>query len=583
MNGMNKNTGILKRIALLVKPYWVRLAASGVLSLIISGLNGGLAWMVKPALDGIFMKKDATLLALLPFGILALYLLRGAFSFFQSYLMRSTGAKVMRDVRNNLYQHILFLPINDFRKESSAMLLSRVINDAGQLQGLLGYAIKDVLVESATVVALLAIAFYRRWDLALISVTVLPAAFYGTQKFGKRLKKVSSDGQKKISTITEFLTETFSGIKMVKIFGRQGVLTKTFSDKNQSYYRELMRSARLIEVTSLMMEVVGGIGIAFVLWYGGRLVVRNVISPGEFFSFLAAVFMVYTPAKRLSATHNNIQQAKAYLERLDELFDKAKEVEGSVSLAPLRESIEFKEVSFSYPASKGYVLSDINLKVKKGEIIAIVGRSGAGKTSIIDLLPRFNDPSKGAIFIDGVNIAEATLPSLRQQIGLVSQDIILFNDTVRANIVFGNPDAPEEEIIKAARAAHAHDFILELPKGYDTVIGERGVMVSGGQRQRLSIARAILKNPPILILDEATSSLDTESEMIVQIALDKLMENRTTFVIAHRLSTVQRADRIIVFEKGRIIEIGTHEELLRNNGMYKKLYDLQLASATGQA
>ncbi|MBZ0155593.1 MAG: ABC transporter ATP-binding protein/permease [Alphaproteobacteria bacterium] len=570
---------LLKRIALLVKPYWMRLVAAAFLSLLISGLNGGLAWLVKPALDGIFLRRDAHLLALLPLGILALYLMRGFFAFFQSYLMRSTGAKVMRDIRNSLYRHVLYLPVNEFKKESSGLLLSRVINDAGQLQGLVAYSIKDIFVETATVLVLLSVAFYRRWDLALISVTVLPAALYGTRKLGKRLKKVSTEGQKKISLITEFLTETFSGIKMVKIFEREGVLAALFREKNQGYYRELMRSARLIEFTSLMMEVVGGMGIAFVLWYGGRLVVREVITPGEFFSFLTAIFMVYTPARRLATASNGLQQAKAYLERLDELFCKEREADGAVTLAPLRREIEFRNVSFTYPNAKGPVLSDITLTVKRGEIIALVGRSGAGKTSFIDLIPRFNDPTKGGIFIDGVNIAEASLPSLRGQIGLVSQDIILFNDTVRANIAFGNPAASEEEIVRAAQAAHAHDFILDLPKGYDTVIGERGVMISGGQRQRISIARAILKNPPLLILDEATSSLDTESEMIVQKALDTLMENRTTFVIAHRLSTVQKADRIIVLEKGRILESGSHEDLLRSGGMYRKLHDLQLSSA----
>lgn len=570
---------ILKRIVSLVKPYWVRIAAAAFLSLIISGLNGGLAWLVKPALDGIFMAKDAALLALLPFGVLALFLMRGLFSFFQSYLMRSTGAKVMRDIRNNLYEHILFLPVNEFKKESSGMLLSRVINDAGQLQGLVAYSIKDVFVESATVAVLLTVAFYRRWDLALISITVLPAAFYGAKRLGKRLKKVSTEGQKKISSITEFLTETLSGIKMVKIFGREGILTNLFRGKNQGYYRELMRSARIVEFTSLMMEVVSGLGIAFVLWYGGRLVVKNVITPGEFFSFLTAVFMVYTPAKRLTSANNGIQQAKAYLERLDELFHKSKESDGSVELQPIKDCLEFRDLHFKYPSSKHYVLTDINLKVRKGEIIAIVGRSGAGKTSIIDLIPRFHDPSKGAVLIDGINISEAKLPSLRRQIGLVSQDIILFNDTVRANIAFGNPDASEEDIIKAAKASHAHDFILELPKGYDTAIGERGVLISGGQRQRISIARAILKNPPLLILDEATSSLDTESEMKVQMALDRLMENRTTFVIAHRLSTVKKADRIIVLEKGKITETGSHDELMQTGGIYKKLYDLQIYPA----
>lgn len=569
---------MLKRILLLVKPYWGRIAIAALMSLIVSGLNGGLAWLVKPALDGIFLKKDVTLLTLLPLAILVLYLLKGGSSFLQAYLMRSVGVKVVRDIRNNLYEHLLFLPVNDFKKESTGAILSRTINDAGQLQGFLAGSIKDVFVEGATAVVLLTIAFYRRWDLALIATTVLPGALYGAQKFGKKLKKVSKEGQKKISLITEFLTETFSGIKMVKVFGREGALYRMFMDKNQEYYRELMRSARITEATSLMMEVIGGLGISFVLWYGGRLVIKNVITPGEFFSFLTAIFMAYTPIRRLASANNGIQQSRASLERLDELFYREKEYEGKGDLPLINEKIEFRNVSFKYPTSKNYILNDISLSVKKGEIIAIVGRSGAGKTSLVDLIPRFYDPVSGAIYIDGVNIAEVSLRSLRQQTGLVSQDVILFNDTVRANIVFGKPDASEDDIIRAARAAHAHDFILELPNGYDTVIGERGVMISGGQRQRLSIARAILKNPPILILDEATSALDTESEMMVQKALDTLMEHRTTFVIAHRLSTIQKADRIIVLEKGKIAEVGSHDELLKSGGIYKKLHDLQISS-----
>ncbi|MBI3592039.1 MAG: ABC transporter ATP-binding protein [Nitrospirae bacterium] len=574
---------MFKRIVLLVKPYWKRIAAAALMSLLISGLNGGLAWLVKPALDGIFLKKDAALLAILPLGILGLYLAKGGLSFVQAYLMKSTSVKVVKNLRDRLYEHILSLPVNEFKKESTGITLSRVINDAGQLQGIIAFDVKDIFVESATIIVLISVAFYRRWDLALISVTVLPAAFYGAQRLGRRLKKVSKEAQKKISIITEFLSETFSGIKMIKVFGREDALKDVFRDKNQGYYRELMRATRITEATSLMMEVVGGLGIAFVLWYGGRLVVRNVITPGEFFSFLTAIFMIYTPAKRLASTNNGLQQARAALERLDELFNKKGESDNSRNLEPITNYMEFKNVSFKYPASKKYILDDINLRIEKGEIIAIVGRSGAGKTSLVDLIPRFYDPVKGAIYIDGVNIAEVSLKSLRQQIGLVSQDVILFNDTVRSNILFGNPDASEDDIVRAARAAHAHGFILELPKGYDTIIGERGVMISGGQRQRLSIARAILKNPPILILDEATSSLDTESEMMVQMALDTLMEHRTTFVIAHRLSTVQKAHRIIVLEKGRIAEIGTHNELLRNGGIYKKLYDLQLSSAASHA
>ena len=571
---------MFSKIINLVRPYWQRIAAAALISLLISGLNGGIAWLVKPALDGIFLRKDATLLALLPFAILGIFLLRGIFGFFQNYLMGSTGVKVMRDIRNRLYGHLLLLPVNEFKKESTSTLLSRMINDAGLLQGLLAFVVKDLFVETGTVLVLISIAFYRKWELAVLAVIVLPAAFYGVRRLGKRLKKVAKAAQAKISVITEFLSETFSGIKMVKVFGREDALTSVFEDKNQEYYRDMMRSTRIVEFTTLMMEAVSGLGIAFVLWYGGKLVVRDVITPGDFFSFLTAVFMMFTPAKRLANANNNIQKARAALERIDEMFDKEKERDGTKVLSPINDCIEFSNVRFRYPSSKHDILKDIDLKVKKGEITAIVGRSGAGKTSFADLIPRFHDPVSGTISIDGMNIADATLRSLRRQIGLVSQDIILFNDTARANIAFGNPDASEDDIIRAAKAAHAHEFILELPEGYDTIIGERGVMVSGGQRQRLSIARAILKNPPILILDEATSSLDTESEMMVQKALDALMESRTTFVIAHRLSTVKKADRIVVLEKGKIAEMGPHEELLKRDGLYRKLYDLQISPSS---
>ncbi len=565
----------LKRILNLVRPYWRRIALAGLCSLIVSGLNGSLAWLVKPVLDDIFVKRDTRLLALLPLAILGLYLLRGVFSFFQSYLMRSTGAKVVRDLRNSLYHHMLYLPMGYFGKDSTGAMISRVINDAGAVQGLLAYTVKDIFVESATIIVLVCVAMIRRWDLTLIALTVLPLAFYAAGRLGKRLKKVSKMAQKKISLITESLAESFSGMKVIKSFSREDDETSRFRNKNQDFYRELMRSTRIIEATSLMMEFVGGLGIAFVLWYGGGLVIKGTITAGDFFSFLAAIFMIYTPAKRLTSANNSLQQARAPLERIYKLLEEEKESDGSKELKEIKDDIVFSNVSFKYSGTKEDALNGINIKVKKGEIIALVGRSGAGKTTFIDLIPRFHMPQVGGIYMDGMDISDATLRSLRSHIGIVSQDVILFNDTVRANIAYGKSDATEEDIMSAAKAAYAHDFILEMPQGYDTVIGERGVRLSGGQRQRLSIARAILKNPPILILDEATSSLDTASEMMVQKALENLMESRTTFVIAHRLSTVRRADRIIVLDKGRIVEAGTHDELLAANGLYRRLYDLQ--------
>lgn len=565
----------IKKILNLSRPYWKRIILAGLLSLVVSGLNGSLAYLVKPAVDKVFVEKNPSSLLLISSGIAAVYLFKAIFSFSQSYLMRSVGAKIVRDIRNNLYRHTTALPMSFFGKDSTGATISRIMNDAGAVQGLLAYTIKDLFVETCSIIVLIGVAMYMRWDLTLIAITVLPMALYVVARLGKRLKNVSRRAQEKISGLTEILAESFGGIKIIKSFCREEDEVSLFKEKNQDYYRELMRSTRILEATTLIMEFISGLGIAFVVWYGGRLVINSVISPGSFFSFLAAILMVYTPAKRLANVNNALQQARAPLDRIDKLLAEAKEPEGGIELKGIKEEIVFDHVSFKYENIKEDVLDNINLKVRKGDVIALVGKSGAGKTTFVDLISRFYNPDNGAIYIDGTDISKATLKSLRSMTGIVSQDIILFNDTVRANIAYGKKGATEEEIINAAKAAYAHDFIPELPNGYDSVIGERGVRLSGGQKQRLSIARAILKNPPILILDEATSSLDTASEMMVQKALDTLMEGRTTFVIAHRLSTVRRADRIIVFDKGRIAESGTHEELLALNGLYKRLYDFQ--------
>jgi subfamily B ATP-binding cassette protein MsbA len=569
----------IKRILLLVKPYWGRLVVAGLCSVVVSGLSGSLAWLVKPAVDKVFVSREPTFLVLLSLGVMGAYLGRGIFSFFHSYLMRSAGAKVVRDIRNRLYRHMLYLPMSYLHRDSTGAMVSKVINDAGFVQGLLSYTIKDIFVESGSVVVLVCVAMYRRWDLTLMSIIVLPVALYFVSRLSRRLKGVSRRTQEKIEEITQMLTETFTGNKIIKSFGREEDEMKRFSHRNQDFYREVMRSQRIIEATSLMMEIVGGFGIAFVLWYGGSLVIRGAITAGDFFSFLAAIFLIYTPARRLVSANNSLHQASAPLDRIDNLLKEAVEADGNIALEGFRDEIVFDNISFRYEGTDDDAVNSVSLAVKKGEIVALVGRSGAGKTTFVDLLPKFYRPVEGRILIDGVDIAKVTLKSLRSLIGIVSQDVILFNDTVRANIVYGKPDASEEELLNAAKAAYADDFIAQLPSGYETEVGERGVRLSGGQKQRLSIARAILKNPPILILDEATSSLDTASEIMVQRALENLMNDRTAFVIAHRLSTVRRASRIVVMDKGRIVECGTHEELLASGGIYKKLYSLQFDDA----
>lgn len=451
------------------------------------------------------------------------------------------------------------------------------------LQDVVSGTIKDLFIESSTVLVLAGVAFWRRWDLTLISLLVLPSAFYGVGRLGKRMRLISKRAQEKISHITGFLSESFSGMKIIKAFSRQADEAERFKQITRDFYRENMRAVRVSEFAALLMEAVAGLGIAFVMWYGGRLITRNVMTAGDFTSFLAAIFLIFTPAKRLAKVNMGIQQARGPLDRIFKLLSEQKEREGTEELKPFGNVIEFRGVSFTYPGAGRQALHGINLSVTKGEIIAIVGKSGGGKTTLVNLLPRFYAPAEGGIFIDGTDISGATLSSLRGQFGIVSQEVILFDDTITANIAYGKPGATMEEIIAASKAAYAHDFILELPKGYNTIIGERGMRLSGGQRQRLSIARAILKTPPILILDEATSSLDTASEEMVQKALENLMHNRTTFVIAHRLSTIKRADRILLLDKGRIVESGSHRELYDRGGLYRKLYELQFSGQEQQA
>lgn len=565
----------LRKILFLIRPYWGHLILAGLCSLAVSASNGAMAWLVKPAVDKVFVSRDSTFLVLLSLAVFLVFLGRGVFTFLHSYLMRSVGAKVVRDLRNRLYHHMLYLPLHRIHRDSTGAMVSRVINDAGFVQGLFSYTIKDLFVETGTIIVLIIIALYRRWDLTIISIIVLPFAFYLVGRIGKRLKKVSKRTQEKISNITEMITEGFSANKIIKSFCTEELEATRFMKKNQDFYRELMRSTRLIEAASLLMELVGGLGIAFVLYYGGSLVIKGLVTAGDFFSFLTAIFLIYTPARRLASANSSLQQARAPLERIENLLKEVTEAEGKIEIDSFKDEIVYENVSFRYHDTDEDALSNVSLRIKKGEVIALVGRSGAGKTTLVDLLSRFYKPLNGSIYIDGIDISDLTLRSLRSMIGIVSQDIILFNDTVRANITYGNPDATEEEIIEASKAAYAHEFITQLPEGYNTVIGERGVRLSGGQKQRLSVARAILKNPPILVLDEATSSLDTASEMLVQRALEKLMEDRTVIVIAHRLSTVRRASRIVVLDKGRIVESGSHEELLNLGGLYKRLYSLQ--------
>ncbi len=567
-----------KRLLSYVKPYWRIGVIAIIFSFAVSVATLAIAWYIQPLVDGT-LAKDAGVIKIFPLLYVSLFVLKGLFAFAGSYLMRAIGIKIVRDVRDQLFNKLITLPMKFYVNKPSGDLISRTINDSGALQGLFGYAVKDIIVEGSTFIALLVAAFVRSWDITLIAVTVMPFSFYIISKYGKKMKVIGQKTQEQISGLIVRLTESISGIKIIKAFLREKLHRDKFDEENRKYYRVSLKGARTIEYSKLLHEIIGGVGITLILFFGLNKVINDMMTMGELLSWFIAIGLMYTPIKRLGTANNSLQQARAASERIFYLLDEEPEADGTKYLPPVKDEIIFSDVNFVYPGTKRKVLDNINFKVKKGELVAIVGKSGAGKTTLVDMLPRFYKPTSGNILIDNIDINDATLESLRKNIGIVSQDIILFNETVRENIALVKSDATEKEITEAAKAAFAHEFIQEMPDSYDTIIGERGVRLSGGQKQRISIARALLKNPPILILDEATSSLDTASEIIVQKALDNLMANRTTFVIAHRLSTIRKSDKILVLDKAKIIETGTHEELLKRNGIYKFLYQSQFENA----
>jgi subfamily B ATP-binding cassette protein MsbA len=562
-----------KRIATLTRPYWPRICGGIILSLMVSGITAAIAWLVKPALDELLVEKRYEYIAFIPAGIVLLFSLKGILSFGQTYLMKSAGMKLVRETRNRLFNHIIHLPVGYFNRESSGKIISRVMYDVELLNNLVSTGLKSFVMAVPTVIFLLGVAFYRSWNLTLMMLLLFPIIGYSTKKFGKGVKKKRKAAQRKISVITHKVGEAILGTRIIKVFNSEKSMGEKFKKENQKFYREMLRVIRLKEFTRLVIDVSTGIGVAIAMWYGFSLVVSGSITAGDLASMLVAIYMIFSPVKKIGDSYNSFQESRAAIERIDTLMFAETEEQGETGIDEFSKSIRFDNVSFTYPGTEIPVLKNIELEILSGEVLAIVGQSGAGKSTLVDLIPKFHAPSGGVIAIDGRDMNDVSLQALRKLMGIVSQDIILFDDTVRENIAFGRPEASEEEIVAAAKMAYADDFIREFPDQYDTEIGERGLKLSGGQRQRIAIARAILKNPPILILDEATSSLDSVSEALVQKALDGLMKGRTTVVIAHRLSTIRNADRIVILDKGRIIDTGTHDQLIARNDTYMKLYN----------
>ena len=569
-----------KRLILFIKPYWKRLGLAIVCIVLSAAANLYVPWIIKDMVDKVLMDKDMMLLNIIAGGIVVVFLFRGIFYYGQSYLVSYIAQRVIIDVRELLYIKFQKLQLSYYEKKQTGTIMSYITNDVAALQAALVDSLIEMVTELSILIGSLIMMFYLDWKLSIVTLVVVPVIGQAMKVFGRKLKMSGALIQERTAEITSLLQESISGVRVVKSFAREDYEIKRFQNQNDLNFRANMKSVQLSSLLTPTVEFLAAVIVAVILWFGGYQVVNGALTAGALVAFLTYAVNLANPVKRISRVYGTINKAMAAAERVFNVLDTEEELKdkpNAIELPKISGTVKFDHVSFGYKEGVN-VLHDLTLEAKPGQVIAFVGPSGAGKSTIANLIPRFYDVTAGSIKIDDIDIRDVKIQSLREQIGVVPQETMLFSGSVKDNIRYGRLDATDEEIIEAAKAANAHNFIMNLSDGYETKIGERGITLSGGQRQRIAIARAILKNPRILILDEATSALDTESEEIVQEALDKLMIGRTSFVIAHRLSTIIHADKIIVLENGRVCESGTHQQLMQTGGLYSHLYNIQFSN-----
>lgn len=572
---MNPSLRMYLRLLGYVRPYKGKLIISTLAMIGVAAMTALSALIIKNVLDDVFIAGDRQLLLLIPAVIIAIYILKGIFRYVRTYVMSWAGLRMVQDIRNELYEHMHRMSLSFFTETPTGVLMSRVTYDVNMMQNAVTEALVGAFRDVFTILGLAIVVFYRNAQLGMIALVGFPLAFYPLVRFGRKMKKASRRTQEQVGNLNKLMQERISGAGLIKASGTEAIELDEFKRENEKLVKSFLKIERVKALSNPVMEFIGAASVAFIIWIGGLTVINGKMTVGEFFSFLAAIMMLYEPVKHITSVNNIIQQGLAAAERVFEILDISPEIDDAPDAVDIPRSsghITFKGVSFRYEAEM--VLKDIDLDIPSGTKLAIVGTSGGGKTTLVNLIPRFYDVTEGKITVDGYDIRRVTQKSLRKQISIVSQEVVLFNDTIGSNICYGMTDVPEADLEEALKTAYALDFVKALPEGYNTLIGERGARLSGGQRQRISIARALLKNSPILILDEATSSLDTESEHLVQKALENLVKGRTTLTIAHRISTVKDADRIIVISQGRIVESGHHEELIDLGGEYSRLYSL---------